>query len=119
MKTNKTLRLTLLGLLTWIVPFVVSFIFYDRTGNLNVSYGLFKCVMVVVSSFIGMYALAYHLRYISSKLFREAVIAGLTWFFINIFLDIIILIPMSGMSYGQYLTTIGIGYLQIPVIVLL
>jgi hypothetical protein len=115
MKRNKTIRLVLLGLLTWVVPFVVSFGFYDRTGNLNVSYGLFKCVMIIVLSITGMFALHYHLRFLDSNYLREGFKAGIVWLIINLCLDVVILVPMAGISYGQYFATIGLGYLQIPV----
>jgi hypothetical protein len=115
---NKLLRLFVLGFVTWFIPFVVSFGFYDRTGNLNVTYGLFKCVMVVVSSVIGMVALSFHFKFIQKNFMREGLITGFTWLLINYLLDFFVLIPMSGISVGQYFLTIGLGYLQIPVICL-
>jgi hypothetical protein len=116
MKRNKTLRLYVLGFITWLIPFVISFAFYDRTGNLNVNYGLFKCIMVVTSSLTGMYVMMYHFKYVNSSYFREGVIAGLLWLVINILLDLVILVPMAGMTLTSYFTTIGLGYLQIPII---
>jgi hypothetical protein len=116
MKKNKSLRLILLGFIIWLVPFIASFGFYDRTGNLNVSYGFFKCVMIVVSSITGMYVLSYHLNLVRSNYFKEGCIAGITWLIMNLLLDIVILIPMAGISFKEYLANIGFGYLQIPVI---
>jgi hypothetical protein len=116
MRKNKSLRLVLLGFITWLVPFVASFGFYDRLGNLNVSYGFFKSVMVVISSITGMFVLFYHLKLIHTNYMREGFIAGMVWLVINYVLDIFILIPMAGMTLTEYFSTIGLGYLQIPVI---
>ena len=116
MKKNKSLRILLLGFITWLVPFVVSFGFYDRSGNLNVAYGLFKCVMVVISAITGMWALMYHMNSVRTRFIREGLITGFSWLLINYLLDVFILVPMSGMSLGQYFMTVGLGYLQIPVI---
>ena len=113
---NKKLRLIILGFVTWLVPFLVSFGFYDRAGNLNVAYGLFKSAMVVVSAITGMCMLSYHLRFVKNSFVREGFITGISWLLINYILDLIVLVPMSGMSIGQYFLTIGLGYLQIPVI---
>jgi hypothetical protein len=118
MKKHKSLRLIVLGFITWLVPFIAAFGFYDRTGNLNVSYGLFKCVMIVVSSLTGMWMLIYHMDFVHKNFVREGLITGISWLVINYLLDLVILVPMSGMSIGQYFMTIGLGYLQIPVVCL-
>jgi hypothetical protein len=115
---NRSIRLIVLGFITWLVPFILSFGFYDRTGNLNVSYGFFKSVMIVVSSLTGMWMLIYHLNFIHKNFVREGFITGISWLAINYLLDLLVLVPMSGMSVGQYFLTIGLGYLQIPVICL-
>jgi hypothetical protein len=105
-----------MGFITWLIPFVASFGFYDRAGNLNVSYGMFKSVMVVVSSITGMYLLNQHMKLIQSNFMREGLITGIAWLMINYVLDLLVLVPMAGMTLVEYFTTIGLGYLQIPVI---
>jgi hypothetical protein len=115
---NRSIRLIVLGFITWLVPFILSFGFYDRTGNLSVSYGFFKSVMIVVSSLTGMWMLIYHLNFIHKNFVREGFITGISWLAINYILDLLVLVPMSGMSVGQYFLTIGLGYLQIPVVCL-
>jgi hypothetical protein len=115
MKKRKSLRLLVLGFLTWVIPFVTSFGFYDRTGNLNVSYGFFKSVMVVLSSVTGMYALSYHMRLVNDNFKKEGFIAGIVWLVTNYVLDLVVLVPMAGITTREYFLTIGLGYLQIPV----
>jgi hypothetical protein len=113
---NKTLRIVALGILIWIVPFVVAFGFYDRSGQLTTSYGLFKCVMIVVSSMTSSYALLRHYKFVRQNFFREGLLTGFSWLVINLLLDLVVLVPISKMSYESYFSTIGLGYLQIPII---
>ncbi len=79
----------LYGFLAWLIPFVASFFFYTREGELTINILFFKSIMIVVGSFS----------------------AGSTWFGIKILLDLLVLIPMSGMSIADYFTQIGIMYL--------
>jgi hypothetical protein len=116
MKSNKILRLLILGFVMWLVPFLVSFGFFDRSGKVNINYDLFKSIMIVVSSLVGGYALIRHFRTINGNFLREAWLAGMVWLVLNLVLDLIILIPIAKMSYAEYFNSIGVRYLQIPVI---
>ncbi|MEQ8424378.1 MAG: hypothetical protein RIA63_06690 [Cyclobacteriaceae bacterium] len=103
------------GFLTWLVPFIVAFGFYDQQGNLQTSYGLFKSTMIVVSSIIGSYILFLFFKQAQNDFVRKAVAFGVFLLLINWILDFLILIPMSKMSFSEYFQTIGLAYLQIPV----
>jgi hypothetical protein len=46
----------------------------------------------------------------------EGIFVGVSWLIINLVLDILILIPMSGMTYLTYFSQIGLRYLIIPTI---
>lgn len=111
---NNYLRNILYGFLAWLIPFVASFFFYTREGELTIDIFLFKSIMIVVGSFSAAFLLVSYFKKIKADYFKEGIIIGLTWFGINILLDILILIPMSGMSIGDYFTQIGISYLVIP-----
>jgi hypothetical protein len=107
-------RVVLFGVLTWLVPFVVSFGFYDRTGRLAVPAGVFQSVMVVVGGTTGAWLLV--------RVFRRppawprlGLSVGLLWLGINLALDLLVLVPMTGMSVATYLGEIGLGYAVIPV----
>ena len=112
---KNTVRLFWFGFITWLIPFVVAFAFYNRQGELTTSIGLFKSVMVLVSGVTGCMLLYRYLSRVSNPA-REGWKTGLVWLAINILLDLAILIPMSGMSLRDYVTTIALGYLLIPVI---
>ena len=111
---NKYLKNILYGFLAWLIPFVASFFFYTREGELTIDIFLFKSIMIVVGSFSAAFLLVSYFKKIKADYFKEGIIAGLTWFGINIILDLLILIPMSGMSIADYFTQIGIRYLAIP-----
>jgi uncharacterized membrane protein YpjA len=71
--------------------------------------------MIVVGSISAAILLVLYFRIINGDYLKEGIIVGLTWLGINVLLDLLVLIPMSGMSIADYFTRIGIGYLVIPV----
>lgn len=111
---NKYLRIILFGLLTWLIPFVSAFFFYTREGKLSIDIFLFKSIMIVVGSISGAILLVSYFRKINSSYFKEGVMVGFIWLGINILLDLLVLIPMSGMSIADYFTQIGLRYFVIP-----
>ncbi|CAG0991778.1 MAG: hypothetical protein OIN86_11865 [Candidatus Methanoperedens sp.] len=111
---NKYVRNVLYGFLAWLIPFIASFFFYSREGKLTIDIFLFKSIMIVVGSFSAAILLVYYFRNINVDYFKEGIIVGLIWFGINIVLDLLILIPMSGMSITDYFMQIGLRYLAIP-----
>lgn len=119
MKANKVIRLLLLGFLIWLVPFITSFAFFDRTGKPMINYDLFKSIMIVISSLVGSYAIIRYFKNISGNFAKEAWIAGAVWLVMNLALDLIILVPFANMPYAEYFSSIGLRYLQIPIICLM
>jgi hypothetical protein len=113
---KKTLRLIGFGVLIWLIPFVISFGFYDANGNLTTSYDLFKSCMIVISTLVGCYFLYRYFSSVVEHFAKEGAITGITWLLINLVLDFIILVPFAKMELKDYIVTIGIRYLQIPII---
>jgi hypothetical protein len=111
---KKYLKNALYGFLAWLIPFVTSFFFYTREGKLTIDIFLFKSIMIVVGSVSAAFLLISYFKTISANHLREGVIVGLAWFSINIGLDLLVLIPMSGMSIPDYFVQIGLRYLVIP-----
>ena len=111
---NKYLKNILYGFLAWLIPFVASFFFYTREGELTIDIFLFKSIMIVIGSFSAAFLLVSYFKKIDADYFNEGIIVGFTWFGLNNILDILILIPMSGMSIADYFIQIGIRYLAIP-----
>ncbi len=114
-KMNKNIRNILYGFLAWLIPFVTSIFFYTREGVLTIDVFLFKTIMIVVGSTSAAFLLVSYFKKIDTRYLKEGIIVGLTWFGINILLDLLVLIPMSGMSVADYFMQIGLRYLVMPV----
>ena len=114
-KMNKNIRNLLYGFLAWLIPFVVAFFFYSKEGGLVIDIFLFKSIMIVVGAISGAFLLISYFKNTHANYLYEGIIVGLTWLGINILLDLVVLVPMSGMSIADYFTQIGLRYLVMPV----
>uniref|UniRef100_A9A707 Uncharacterized protein n=1 Tax=Methanococcus maripaludis (strain C6 / ATCC BAA-1332) TaxID=444158 RepID=A9A707_METM6 len=112
----KYLKCGFFGLLTWLVPFLLSFLFYSESEGLLINIFLFKSIMIVVSGLVGVSLLVLYFKDIKKDYLIEGIFVGVSWLIINLILDILILIPMSGMAYLDYFSQIGLRYLIIPTI---
>lgn len=104
------LGLPLRGLIIWLVPFIISVPFYTPDRELVTSYALFKSVM----------ALALALTTIGVALVRppsgSPALAGAVYLLVNLALDALVLLPLTGLAPPAYLEQIGLLYLIIPAI---
>ncbi len=107
-------RTTMLGLISWAVPLLISFLFFDRSGQLVVPQALFKSIMIVVFGGLGAALLVAAFRRHRPAL-RSGILIGCYWLFLNLALDLIILLPLTGMGLTDYVFDIGLRYLLIPV----
>lgn len=112
---KKAGKIILFGVLSWLVPFVVSFFMYSKDGRPLVDIFLFQSIMVVIGSLTATTLLVFYFKKIKEGFMRQGVILGLSWLAINWILDLVILIPMSKMSLSSYFMQIGLGYLVIPI----
>jgi hypothetical protein len=71
--------------------------------------------MIVVGNLVAVYLLVRIFKGIEANYVKEGITIGLIWLAVNWLLDIAILIPMSGMSFNEYFTEIGLRYLVIPI----
>jgi hypothetical protein len=111
---KKYLKISLYGFIAWLIPFVSAFFFYTREGKLNIDIFLFKTIMIIVGSVTGAILLVSYFRKINADYLKEGILVGIIWFCVNIVLDLLILIPMSGMAIPDYFTQIGLRYLMMP-----
>jgi hypothetical protein len=119
-KTTKIhFKAVLFGILAWLIPFLLSFFFYSRDGGLLIDIFFFKTIMIVVGSIVAAFLLVLYFKKIEKNYFKEGVYVGIVWFFLNVVLDLIILIPMSGMFLDAYFTQIGLRYLVMPVMTIM
>ncbi len=103
------------GFLSWLIPFIASIFFYTKEGGLIIDIFLFKSIMIVIGSISAAILMVLYFKKINKDYLKEGIIIGLIWFAINIILDLLVLLPMSGMSMPDYFAQIGIRYLVIPV----
>lgn len=108
-------RLLLYGFLSWLVPFLVSIPFYSRGGELSIDIFLFKSIMIITGSLISAFLFISYFKLVASSYLWHGVQIGVIWFLMNLLLDFVVLLPMSGMPLGTYMTQIGMRYLVIPI----
>ncbi|HRC32103.1 MAG TPA: hypothetical protein PK736_01525 [Bacteroidia bacterium] len=106
----------LLGFLSWLIPYAISFLFFKPGGELMVPYATFKSTIMLVGVISGCYLLYRYFKFVDADFVTNAIIVGISWFAINIVLDILFLLPFTKTTYSDYFTTIGIGYFAIPTI---
>ncbi len=107
-------RNALYGFLAWLIPFIISFFFYTKEGKLTIDLHLFKSIMIVVGCASAAYLLISYFKKIEAEYLNEGIRVGVVWLVVNILLDLLILVPMSGMFIADYFAQIGLRYLAIP-----
>ena len=70
--------------------------------------------MIVVGSISAAILLIFYFKQITTEYLKESIIVGVSWLGINLLLDFVVLLPMSGMSPSDYIMQIGLRYLVIP-----
>lgn len=115
MRNLPLIRVSAFGLASWAIPFAVSFLFVGAGGRMLVPDPLFKSVMVVVSGGVGAVLLLAVLRDVRPTL-ANGLLIGSYWLVINLGLDLLILVPMTHMSFPSYVMSIAVRYLLIPIL---
>src|SRR5262245_19652528 len=108
-------RVAVYGLLSWAIPFIAAFAFFSGPGELRIPQPLFKSLMVLIGVGVGVLLLVLVFRHVRPTLMSGLAI-GTEWFLINWGLDLLILLPLSGMSGSTHFYDIGLRYLLIPMI---
>lgn len=103
------------GVLTWLIPFVLAFAFYSPQGEIRIDLHLFKSIMIVIASLVGSRLLVRYFKTVQHNYVKEGIMIGMLWLVMNLILDFVILLPMSGMSISDYIAQIGLRYVMIPI----
>jgi hypothetical protein len=114
MSRSFALKIVWTGLVTWAIPLALSFAFYGRDGQPLVPLATFKSIMFIAGSAVGLWMLALVFKK-GPPVPHAGWIVGLAWLAINVLLDLAVLVGGMGMGIGTYFTTIGLGYLTIPI----
>ena len=112
---NKNLKIVLFGLLVWLIPFMVSFFIYPLKTPM---YSLFESIMSVLIAVAAVIFSYFYFKDIGANFVREGVVTGIVWFIIAIVIDLVIFMPASPMhmNFTDYMMTVGVKYLIIPVV---
>lgn len=97
------------GFLIWVIPLVVSFFFYSPARELVTSYALFKSVMVFVLTLVTL-----GVNIIRPVTFLTPWVVAAVYTAISIILDVLIVMPMAGLTPSAYMEQIGLIYIVIP-----
>jgi hypothetical protein len=111
---KKLFRLVLFGFLSWLVTFGASVcLFFLKKDNEH----LFETLMGIVLTACTVAFTLIYFRRIQAAFFREGILLGLAFTGCNILFDLPMFSfgPMA-MPLHQYLSEIGIGYLNMGVI---
>lgn len=110
-------KIILFGLLTWLIPFLVSFFFVDMRGNYLIEETFFKTIMIVTGGLTGVILMIVYFSKIENNYLKEALIIGCSWLVINWILDLIMVLNgFFSMTIQKYFMDIGLRYLLIPII---
>jgi uncharacterized membrane protein YpjA len=104
-------RAAVLGLLSWLIPFVISFLLFPLKKP---NAALFETLMNLILLLTGGALLSVYFRNRPVAL-REAVLVGALWVGVNLLLDYPMFAfgPMQ-MTVGKYYSEIGLSYLAFP-----
>jgi len=104
----------LFALAVWVIPFLVAmFIFPIRESNRP----LFESIMPVAVCIAVVIFTILYFKKIESNFVKEGVLLGILFFLVSFIIDLSMFMwgPMK-MSFGEYLSDIGVTYLLMPVI---
>ena len=112
---NKNLKIVLFGFLVWLIPFMVSFFIYPLKTPM---YSLFESIMSVLIAVAAVIFSYFYFKDIGANFVREGVVTGIVWFIIAIVIDLVMFMPASPMhmNFTEYMMTVGVKYLIIPVV---
>jgi hypothetical protein len=107
----KMTSLVVRGFLIWLIPFVVSFFFYSPSRELTVSYALFKSIMVLTLTLVTL-----TVNWLKPVSGANPMLVVFIYTAMSLVLDIIIVIPMAGLTLPAYVEQIALVYIIIPVV---
>lgn len=121
---NKTLKIILLGIFIWAIPFLASIAIWDvEAGVPLVSTAWFTTLMGLSGTIALVIALVIYFKKKYKDPIKEAWTLGLSWYVIMLVLDLIFLVAAFGTSITDYLRmivtylstliiTVTVGYLK-------
>ncbi len=109
---NNVLKYLISGIFIWIICFGIGFIAFPLHESQLL---LFKTIMILSSIFVGMVFLSKTFTKINNNYIQEGMLLGFIWFFINIGLDLIVLVGMFKSQIREYFIGTGLRYIAMPI----
>jgi uncharacterized membrane protein len=107
MTEGKSLIPTILkSMLVWVIPMAIGFGFYDQTGKLTTNFWVFKITMVLTLLTITYLCFRKFYKTHSNWIQTSGIIIA-----INVILDIIVLVGLFKMPFGDWLFQVAPLYL--------
>lgn len=100
------------GIVIWVVGFAVGIVVFA----VGADQGWIRRIMMVLSPIMGILFCIHVFRQVPGPYLLEGLKVGIAWYIINLLLDTVITIPMSGMGLGKGLAYFGAVYLIMPVV---
>ncbi|MCQ1538762.1 hypothetical protein FTO68_07165 [Methanocalculus taiwanensis] len=115
------LRLLIYGILTWLIPFVLSLFLYGPDGTLTIGVFAFKSLMIISGAASGALLIFLYLRSLpaGTNWLTAGIIVGISWLLINWALDLMVMVALFGMGGWEWFIEIGSRYLVIPAMAIL
>lgn len=110
------LKLFGFGFILWLVPFLISFLFYTPEGKIVTSVEFFNSVMSVTVALVTVVLLLNYMKSFTVNYSKEAIKAGAAWLIVCVLMDLVLLVPLAKMNLVTYTINVGLGYLVIPII---
>lgn len=104
----------LLGLLVWLVPFVVALCIFSLKASWRT---LFESIMPVTLALTVTACALLYFRRLPAATIREGLLLGLIWWAISVAIDLPLMLgPPINMPLLEYAADIGLTYLMMPII---
>ncbi|HDQ45828.1 MAG TPA: hypothetical protein ENN17_10090 [bacterium] len=110
---KNTVKMWLYGSLIWVIGFAAGCAMWPIHSTHQL---LFKSVMIVVMTFVGMIFIRLYFESVPSRYKREGIRIGLVWLFLNLALDLVVLVGLFKSGLREYLIGVGLRYLMIPIL---
>lgn len=104
------------GFVVWLVPFAISFVFFDGGSTLILDRLIFKNIMFSILAVVSGIAALGFFGDAKGGFAQAGIYAGALWVGMSVFFDFLTLVGIFGMSLSRYFAEIAAGYLVIFVV---
>ncbi|MDD9868082.1 MAG: hypothetical protein OXU73_02020 [Candidatus Campbellbacteria bacterium] len=112
-------KITFYGFLIWFIPFMISFPFFNKAGEILIDRTAFNVFITVVLIFVFSFFLWLYLKSVDKDFRKNTIVFGLTAFFVSVFADLFVLVGLLTVTLYEYFIWTLPAYLNILIITIL